>query len=138
MLQISPFISIPDNELTFDFIRATGPGGQNVNKVATACQLRFDVRTSPSIPEDIKQRLVKLAGNKMTRDGILVIEAKRYRSQERNRNDAEMRLAAMIQKAMVKPKLRLKTHPTAASQVRRVDAKKRKGNLKRLRQRPDE
>jgi ribosome-associated protein len=138
MLQISPFISIPDNELAFDFIRAAGPGGQNVNKVASACQLRFDVRGSRSIPEDTKLRLIKLAGSKITQDEVLVIEAKRYRSQDQNRSDAEMRLTALIQKALVKPKVRRKTRPTLASQERRVEAKKRKGIIKHLRQPPNE
>jgi ribosome-associated protein len=133
MLQITPFLSIPESEITIDFIRASGPGGQNVNKVATACQLHFNVRASRSLSEEIKQRLVKLAGNKMTLDGVLVIEAKRYRSQERNRSDAELRLTALIQKAMIQPKIRRETRPTTASRERRVEAKKRKGVIKRLR-----
>ncbi|HEX7541800.1 MAG TPA: alternative ribosome rescue aminoacyl-tRNA hydrolase ArfB [Anaerolineales bacterium] len=134
MLQISPTLSIPDDELTFAFIRASGPGGQNVNKVATAVQLRFNVRYSSTLKEEVKARLVKLAGNKLTQDGVIVIEAKRYRSQEHNRTDAEQRLAELIQKALVRPKRRKPTRPTAASQARRVEKKKRKGNTKRLRQ----
>ncbi len=134
MLQITPTLSIPDDELTCTFVRASGPGGQNVNKVATAVQLRFDVRNSPSLTEEVKARLVKLAGNKMTQDGMLVIEAKRYRAQEQNRSDAEQRLTALIQKALFKPKRRRPTRPTMASQIRRVDSKKRRGAVKRIRQ----
>jgi ribosome-associated protein len=134
MLHITPTLSIPDDELTCTFIRASGPGGQNVNKVATAVQLRFDVLNSPSLIEEVKARLVKVAGNKMTQDGVLVIEAKRYRAQEQNRSDAELRLAALIQKALVRPKRRWSTRPTAASQARRIESKKRKGKIKRLRQ----
>jgi len=134
MLQITPTLSIPDDELTCTFVRASGPGGQNVNKVATAVQLRFDVRNSPSLAEDVKARLVKLAGAKMTGEGVLLIEAKRYRAQEQNRADAELRLAVLIQKALVKPKKRQPTRPTMASQMRRVDSKKRRGAVKRIRQ----
>lgn len=133
MLQITPFLSIPDSELTFDFIRASGPGGQNVNKVATAVQMRFDVRRSPSLTEDVKARLVKLAGAKMTGDGVLLIEAKRYRTQEQNRADAELRLAALIQKALVAPKRRRPTRPSLASQARRIESKKRRGEIKKSR-----
>jgi ribosome-associated protein len=138
MLQITPNLSISEDELTVTFIRASGPGGQNINKVATAVQLRFDLHASPSLPEDVKARLIKLAGRKVTQDGVLVIEAKRYRSQEQNRADAESRLAAFIQKALVRPKRRRPTQPTAASQARRVYAKKRKGEKKHLRQSPVE
>lgn len=134
MLQITPTLSIPDDELTCTFVRASGPGGQNVNKVATAVQLRFDVRNSPSLAEDVKARLVKLAGAKMTGEGVLIIEAKRYRAQEQNRADAELRLTALIQKALVKPKKRQPTRPTMASRMRRVDSKKRRGAVKRIRQ----
>ncbi|HEY5271332.1 MAG TPA: alternative ribosome rescue aminoacyl-tRNA hydrolase ArfB [Anaerolineales bacterium] len=138
MLQITTILSIPDDELIITFIRASGPGGQNVNKVATAVQLRFKVRNSPSLTKEVKARLVKLAGNKMTQDGVLVIEAKRYRAQEQNRSDAEQRLVTLIQKALVRPKRRRPTHPTAASQARRVESKKRKGKTKHLRQSTDE
>jgi ribosome-associated protein len=134
MLQITPSISIPDDELIFTFIRSSGPGGQNVNKVATAAQLRFDVRNSPSLPADVKERLIKLAGYRMTQEGILVVEAKRYRTQEQNRSDAEQRLVTLIQKALVKPKKRRSTRPSAASQARRIESKKRRGTIKRIRQ----
>ncbi len=134
MLQITPNLSIPEDELTYTFVRASGPGGQNVNKVATAAQLRFDVSNSPSLTEEVKARLVKLAGKKMTQGGVLIIEAKRYRAQERNRSDAEQRLVALIQKALISPKRRRPTNPSTASQARRVDSKKRKGKIKRLRQ----
>jgi len=134
MLQITPTLTIPDDELTFTFVRSSGPGGQNVNKVATAAQLRFDVRNSPSLPEEVKARLIKLAGYRMTQDGILVVEAKRYRTQEQNRADAEQRLVTLIQKALVRPKRRRSTRPSAASQARRIESKKRRGRIKRIRQ----
>jgi len=134
MLQITPTLTIPDDELTFTFVRSSGPGGQNVNKVATATQLRFDVRNSPSLPEEVKARLIKLAGYRMTQDGILVVEAKRYRTQEQNRADAEQRLVTLIQKALVRPKRRRSTRPSAASQARRIESKKRRGRIKRIRQ----
>jgi ribosome-associated protein len=138
MLQVTPDLSIPRKELTISFIRASGPGGQNVNKVATAVQLRFNVAATPSLAEGIKWRLVQLAGNKMTQAGELVIVAKRYRDQEMNRTDAEMRLISLIRKALVDPKRRLTTHPTLASQVRRVEAKKLRGKTKSLRKLIDE
>jgi ribosome-associated protein len=138
MLQITPNLSISEDELIVTFIRASGPGGQNINKVATAVQLRFNVLKSPSLTEEVKTRLAKLAGSKMTKDGELVIEAKRFRVQEQNRADAELRLMALIRKALVRPKRRRPTRPTAASQARRIDAKKRKGKIKHLRQSPAE
>jgi ribosome-associated protein len=138
MLQVTPKISIPRSELTINFVRASGPGGQNVNKVATAVQLRFNIRTTSSLSEEIKSRLGKLAGHKMTKDGELVIEAKRHRLQEQNRVDAEQRLVSLIQKALLKPKKRRPTHPTLASQVKRVETKKLRGKTKSLRKLIDE
>ena len=132
-MEIKPGLSIPDSELSISFIRSSGPGGQNVNKVATAAQLRYDVRNSPALPVEVKERLAKLAGNRMTQDGILVIEAKRYRTQEQNRADALLRLTDLIQKALVRPKRRRSTRPTAASRERRVVEKKKRGAIKLIR-----
>jgi ribosome-associated protein len=134
MLKVNSSLSLPDNDLTYSFVRASGPGGQNVNKVATTCQLRFNVRNSSSLDEDTKARLTRLAGTKMTQAGELIIEAKRHRSQEQNRSDAELRLVTLIQKALSRPKRRRPTRPTMASQAKRVEAKKRKGRIKQLRQ----
>ena len=133
MLEISQNIHLEDEELHFDFIRSAGPGGQNVNKVATACQLRFDVRLSTSLPELIKERLIKLAGSRMTDDGLLVLEAKRYRTQEQNRADAILRLTALIQKATIEPKTRRATRPSLSAKAERVDSKKKRGETKQAR-----
>ena len=122
-----------ENELTFEYIRASGPGGQNVNKVSTAVQLRFDVTRSPSLPEDVKARLVKLAGKRMTSDGVLVIEAKKYRSQEQNRLDAIQRFRTLLKTSLESPKPHKKTVPTKASRERRLQAKKSRGEIKKLR-----
>ncbi len=138
MISITPSIHLNESELTFVFIRASGPGGQNVNKVATAAQLRFDVRNSPSLPEEVKARLIRLAGKRATEDGILVIEAKRYRTQERNREDALQRFSALIQKALEKPKSRRATRPSVAARARRVEAKKQRGAIKRMRREKEE
>ena len=132
MIEITPFLYIDERELTFDHIRASGPGGQNVNKVATAVQLRFDVRAS-SLPQDVKARLASLAGKRVTGEGILVIEAKLFRTQEKNREDAILRLVELIRKAAVKPKKRTKTKPTIASREKRLKSKKARGETKRLR-----
>jgi len=122
-----------ERELQFDFIRAAGPGGQNVSKVATAVQLRFDVYTS-SLPEGAKIRLISLAGHRMTNEGILLIEAKRFRTQEQNREDAIQRFIELVRKALIKPKPRKKTKPSAASKEKRLKSKKVKGEIKRIRQ----
>jgi ribosome-associated protein len=133
-MKILPKFFLPDKELKFTFIRGSGPGGQNVNKVATAVQLRFDVRNSPSLTEEVKARLIKLAGRKATGTGELVIEAKRYRAQEQNRSNAEERLVILIQKALVKPKRRRETQPTEASKARRMNSKSKRAGIKHLRQ----
>lgn len=122
-----------ENELSFEFIRASGPGGQNVNKVATAVQLRFDVARSPSLREDVKTRLMKLAGKRVSADGMLVIEAKKYRSQEQNRLDALERFHELVKKAKEKPKPRWKTKPTRASKEERLKEKRKRGEVKKLR-----
>lgn len=133
MIQITPTINIDERELQLEFVRASGPGGQKVNKVATAVQLRFDVINSPSLPDDVRERLIRLAGKRMTEDGVLVIEARRYRTQDRNRKDAIDRLISLVEKAAVQPKLRRKTKPTLASKVRRLENKRRRSETKRRR-----
>ena len=133
MLEITPNLSISENELHFDYIRASGPGGQNVNKVATAVQLRFDIFAS-SLPEEVKVRLIRLAGKRMTREGILVIEAKQFRTQEQNREDAIRRFANLVRRSLMKPKPRKKTKPTKASREERIKAKKKRGDIKKSRQ----
>ncbi|RIK30359.1 MAG: aminoacyl-tRNA hydrolase [Anaerolineae bacterium] len=133
MLEISPSIKISENELRFDYVRASGPGGQNVNKVATAVQLRFDVRAS-SLPEDVKTRLLHIAGKRATSEGIVLIEAKHFRTQEQNREDAIQRLVGLLRKAAVKPRARKKTKPSKASKEKRLQSKKQRGEIKRSRQ----
>ena len=133
MIEITPTLNIDDDEIHFAFIRAAGPGGQNVNKVATSVQLRFDVRNSSSLAPDVKERLIRLAGSRMTDDDILIIEAKRYRTREQNRFDAVQRLIVWIQKALVKPKVRKATRPSLTARAARVGSKKRRGELKRTR-----
>ncbi len=133
MIEITPALSLEESELRFDFIRASGPGGQNVNKVASAIKLYFDVRASPSLTDDVKERLAKLAGKRMTDDGVLVIDARRYRSQEQNRLDAIQRLVALIQKALEVPRPRKKTRPSVTARAARLSEKKRRGLTKRLR-----
>lgn len=133
MLRITARIAIPDDELEESFVRASGPGGQNVNKVASAVQLRFDVRRSPSLPDDVRLRLERLAGSRLTNDGVLVLSADRFRSQERNREDARERLAELIRRALYVAPPRRPTRPGRAAERRRVDAKTRRGAIKRLR-----
>lgn len=122
-----------DNELYLEYIRSSGPGGQNVNKVSTAVQLRFDVARSPSLASDVKGRLIRLAGKRVTADGVLVIEARRFRTQEQNREDAIQRFYELVRKASEKPKLRHKTRPTKASKEKRLMEKKKRGEVKKLR-----
>jgi ribosome-associated protein len=133
MIRITEHIAIDESELSEAFVRASGPGGQNVNKLATAVQLRFDVRNSPALPADVRARLAALAGRRLTQDGVLVIIAQRHRTQERNREDARARLIELIRQAAVVPKRRRPTRPTAASHERRIERKKRRSGVKRLR-----
>ncbi len=133
MISITPTLTLDENEIQLDFVRASGPGGQNVNKVATAAQLRFDVRRSPSLPDGVRERLMRLAGRRITEDGVLIITAQRFRTQERNRQDALDRLIEMIRRAAEPPKPRRKTRPTLAAKARRLDTKRQRGQTKRLR-----
>lgn len=133
MIEVTPSVSIEESEIQFDFIRSTGPGGQNVNKVATAVQLRWDVRATTALPPDVKERLARLAGSRITGEGILIIEARRYRTQEQNRFDAVQRLVALVQKALEAPKPRRKTRPSVTASAARVGAKRQRGELKRIR-----
>ena len=137
MIPIPPNIELDESELEFAFIRASGPGGQNVNKVATAVQMRFDARRSPSLPNDVSTRLQKLAGSRLTLDGVIVISANRHRTQERNKADAIDRLVELIAKAAEPPPPpRRKTKPSKAAKAKRVDAKTRRGSIKAMRGRP--
>ena len=132
-IKITPTISIDNNEFEFDFVRSSGPGGQNVNKVATAVQLRFHITKSKSFDEKIKERLIQLAGKKVTSDGILRIDARRFRSQERNRNDAIQRLISLIEKAAKENKPRKIKKITRAQKQRRLDAKRKRSEIKEIR-----
>lgn len=133
MIHITRALAIDEKEIHEEFVRASGPGGQNVNKVATAVQLRFDVRRSHSLPDELRGRLLHFAGRRVNADGVLVIQAQRFRTQEQNRADARARLIALIRQAAVKPKPRRQTNPTRAAKERRLESKKRKSAVKSMR-----
>ena len=136
MLRVTSSILIDERELQIDFVRASGPGGQNVNKVSTAAQLRVDAAHSPSLPDEVRSRLAKLAGSRMTAQGVLVIEARRYRTQEQNRADAVDRLITLLQQAAKRVATRKVTRPSAGSRAARLRAKKLRGEVKRMRRSP--
>jgi ribosome-associated protein len=137
MIRVTPFIALDDSEITLEFLRASGPGGQNVQKVETAVRLRFDARQSPNLPEPVRARLERLAGSRLTKDGVIIIEAQRHRTQERNRADALERLVDLIREAAAPPPPpRRKTRPTLGSKIRRLDGKKLRGDVKALRGKP--
>lgn len=137
MIRVTPTLFLEDSEISLEFLRASGPGGQNVNKVESAVRLRFDVRHSPSLPEPVRMRLERLAGGRLTKDGILIIEAQRHRTQERNRGDALDRLLDLIREAAAPPPPpRRKTKPTLGSKIRRLEGKKLRSGVKSLRGKP--
>ena len=138
MIRVTDKIQIDESEIEESFVRSSGPGGQNVNKVSSAVQLRFDARSSPSLSDDVRRRLERLAGKRLTNDGVIVLIAQTHRSQERNRADALERLLDLIRAAAVKPKPRMATRPTLASKRRRLESKTRRAKVKRQRGVPDE
>lgn len=133
MIQVTPYIAIDENEIHLEFIRSSGPGGQNINKVATAVQLRFNVSVAPSLPEDVRERLISLAPNQITDDGILIINARRFRTQWRNRQDAIDRFIELVRNAAQKPKVRRRRKVSLASKLRRLESKRYRSKTKRLR-----
>jgi ribosome-associated protein len=133
LITITPAVSLDESELEFEFIRSSGPGGQNVNKVSTAVQLRFNILQSENLPGEIKGRLIQLAGGRLTKEGDILIRAHRHRSQEQNRRDAVDRLVALIRKASHKPRRRIPTRPTQNSRENRLEQKQRHGRIKQLR-----
>jgi len=134
MIRITDTISISKGEIREEFIRSSGPGGQNVNKVSTAVQLRFDVENSPSLPDDVRERLIHMTGKRVNDEGVLIIKAARFRSQERNRQDAIERLGELIRKAAEKPRVRRKSRPSSASKERRLENKRQRSRVKDTRQ----
>jgi ribosome-associated protein len=133
MIKITDDITIDDKEIEESFILSSGPGGQNVNKVATTVQLSFDVQRSPSLPDDVRERLIRIAGRRVTREGILIIKAGRFRTQDKNRQDAFNRLTDLVKRAAVTPKVRRKTKPSISSRIRRLETKRRQAEIKRKR-----